>query len=110
MTRLMTGALLAATLIVALAAPAAAHEQKFMGTVSAIEGVHVHLTTTQKKDMIVMLHDKTKILRGKETQKAEDIKVGDRIVVITTDGKDKSGKTMLMAKEVRLGTAGTTKK
>ena len=110
MTRVMKGTLLAIALIVALAGPAAAHEQKFMGTVSSIEGVHVHLTTTEKKEMMVMLHDKTKILRGKETQKAADIKVGDRIVVITTDGKDKSGKSMLMAKEVRLGTAGTTKK
>jgi uncharacterized lipoprotein YehR (DUF1307 family) len=109
-TRLMKGTLLAFALIVALAAPAAAHEQKFMGTVSSIDGVHVQLTTTDKKDVMVMLHDKTKILRGKETQKAEDIKVGDRIVVVTTDGKDKSGKSMLMAKEVRLGTAGTTKK
>ena len=110
MKYLMQATLLALALIVALAAPTAAHEEKFMGTVSAIEGVHVHLTTTDKKEVMVMLHDKTKILRGKDTQKAEDIKVGDRIVVITTDGKDKSGKAMLMAKEVRLGTAGTTKK
>ena len=81
-----------------------AHEQKFMATVSSIEGVHVHLTTTAGKEVMVMLHDKTKIVRGKESQKAVDIKVGDRIVVITTDGKDKAGKAMLMAKEIRLGT------
>lgn len=110
MTRLMKGTLLAVALIVALAAPAAAHEQKFMGTVSAIEGTHLSLTTTDKKDVMVMLHDKTKILRGKETQKADAIKVGDRIVVITIDGKDKDGKSMLMAKEVRLSTAAATKK
>ena len=102
MTRLMRSTLLAVALIVALAAPAAAHEQKFMGTVSSIEGVHVQLTTTAKKEVMVMLHDKTKILRGKEAAKAEDIKVGERIVVITTDGKDKNGKAMLMAKEIRL--------
>lgn len=109
MTRLKR-TLLVLTLMFAFAAPALAHEQKFMGTVTSVEGVHVQLTTTDKKDVMVMLHDKTKILRGKETQKAEDIKVGDRIVVITTDGKDKSGEPMLMAKEIRLGTAGTPKK
>ena len=110
MRHLITGTLLALALVFTLAPQVEAHEQKFMGTVSAIEGVHVHLATTDKKEVMVMLHDKTRILRGKDTQKAEDIEVGDRIVVITTDGKDTSGKPVLMAKEVRLGTAGTTKK
>lgn len=110
MIRIMKVTLLAVVLIVALASPGAAHEQKFMGTVSAIEGVHVHLATTDKKDVMVMLHEKTTILRGKEAQRPKDIKVGDRIVVITTDGKHDGGKSMLMANQVRLGTAGTTKK
>lgn len=110
MNRLTKGILLAAALVIAIAAPAGAHEQKFMGTVSSIEGVHVHLTTTDKKKVMVMLHERTKILRGKETQRPEDIKVGDRIVVITTDGKHEDGKAMLMANHIRLGTAGTAKK
>jgi hypothetical protein len=96
------GALAILGLALVLAFPAAAHEQKFMGTVASIEGEHLHITTTEKKEVMVMLHDKTKILREKEAAKAEDIKVGERIVVITTDGKDKNGKAMLMAKEVRL--------
>lgn len=99
------GALAILGLALALAFPAAAHEQKFMGTVASIEGEHLHITTTAKKEVMVMLHDKTKILRGKEPAKAEDIKVGERIVVITTDGRDKNGKAMLMAKEVRLPAA-----
>ena len=110
MRRSLKGMLLALTLMFALASTAGAHEQKFLGTVTSVEGVHVQLTTTDKKPVTVMLHDKTRILRGKATQKPDDIKVGDRIVVITTDGKDKSGKSMLMAKEVRLGTADATKK
>lgn len=110
MIRIMKVTLLAVALIVALAGPAAAHEQKFMGTVSAIEGVHVHITTTDKKDVMVMLHEKTKILRGKESQRPKDIQVGDRIFVITTDGKHDGGKPILMANQVRLGTAGMTKK
>ena len=109
MTGFTTRVFAAMTLALALASPAAAHEQKFMGTVASIDGEHVTITTTAKKAVTVMLHAKTKILKGKETAKAGDIKVGDRIVVVTTDGKDKSGKTMLMAKEVRLGTTGSAK-
>ena len=89
-------------LALVLAFPAAAHEQKFMGTVASMEGERLHITTTEKKEVMVMLHDKTKILRGKEAAKAEDIRVGERIVVITTDGKDGNGKARLMAKEIRL--------
>ena len=110
MKTLVARSLLALAVTFALVVGTVAHEQKFMGTVSSIEGVHVHLKTTAGKEVIVMLHDKTKIVRGKESQKPTDIKVGDRIVVTTTDGKDKAGKAMLMAKEVRLGTPPTTKK
>ena len=110
MRTLVARSLLAIAVTFAFVVGSAAHEQKFMGTVSSIEGVHVHLKTTAGKEVMVMLHDKTKIVRGKENQKAADIKVGDRIVVTTTDGKDKAGKAMLMAKEVRLGTPPTTKK
>jgi hypothetical protein len=99
------GALVGLALAMALAFPAAAHEQTFMGTVASIEGQHLHITTTGKKEVMVMLHDKTKILRGKAAAKPGDIKVGERIVVITTDGKDSNGKAMLMAKEVRLAAA-----
>ena len=105
-TNRTTGSALAVLgLALALAFPAAAHEQKFMGTVASREAEHLHILTTQKKHVTVMLHDKTKILRGKEAAKAEDITVGERIVVITTDGKDRNGKAMLMAKEVRLPAA-----
>lgn len=100
--RTIGGALAALATALVLAFPAAAHEQKFMGTVASMEGEHLHIMTTQKKEVVVMLHDKTKILRGKEAVKAEDIKDGERIVVTTTDGKDKNGKAMLMAKEIRL--------
>lgn len=103
MTRLKR-TLLVLTLMFAFAAPALAHEQKFMGTVTSVEGVHVQLTTTDKKDVMVMLHDKTKIFRGKEAKKPADIRKDDRIVVTTTDGRDKEGKSMLMANDIRLGT------
>lgn len=109
MTRLMQHSLLALALVFTVTALSFAHEQKFMGSVASIEGVHLTITTTEGKSITVMLHEKTKIFRGKETKQAEDIKTGDRIVVITTDGKNEQGKAMLMAKEIRLGTAGAAK-
>ena len=108
--RALMRALMAAAVLTGMSTSAQAHEQKFMGTVASIDGPHVTITTTAEKSVMVMLHEKTKITRGKDAKKASDIKAGDRIVVVTTDGKDKSGKTMLMANDVRLGTAGPTKK
>ena len=105
MRHLIAGTLLAMALVFTLAPQVEGHEQKFMGTVTSIEGEHLEITTTEGKPVMIMLDGKTKILRGKETQKASDIKSGDRIVATTVDGKHKDGKTMLMAKEIRLGTA-----
>ena len=110
MRRRLIGVLLVAAVAISGAQALQAHTQKFMGTVAAIDGAHVTITTTDEKSVMVMLHAKTKILRGKETKKASDIKTGERIVVVTSDGKDKAGKSMLMANEIRLGTAGQTKK
>lgn len=69
------------------------------------EGEHLQMTTTDDKSGRITLGPKTKIVRGKETQKASDIKVGDRIVVTTVDGEGKDDHSMLLAKEIRLGTA-----
>lgn len=104
MTRRVKQVFLAMTLVLISAAAASAHEQKFMGTVAALDGVHLTITTTEGKSVMVMLHDKTKIFRGKEAKKPADIRKDDRIVVTTTDGRDKEGKSMLMANDIRLGT------
>lgn len=109
MTRLLIRVLMAAAVVVGVSPALQAHTQKFMGTVASIDGPHVTITTTDEKSIMVMLHAKTKILRGKEAKKASDITTGERIVVVTSDGKDKAGKSMLMANEIRLGT-GQTKK
>ena len=81
------------------------HDQKIMGTVAAIQVGHLEVKATNGKTSMIMLNEKTKILMGKMAHKVADIKVGDRVVVTATDVKDKNGKTMLVTKQVALGTA-----
>ena len=103
MNQLMIAALFALSVLV----PAAArghegHSDKVMGTVSSIAGNHVMVKTTAGKTVMVMVDAKTKITRGKETLKADALKVGDRLVAEGPLEKD-----MLTATAVRLGAANT---
>ena len=103
MKRVIQSTLLAVALVLGLASMLVAHEQKFMGTVDSIEGVHLQMTTTAGKPVMIMLDEKTKIRQGKVAKNAADIKAGVRVVVTTADGKDKDGKTMLVARQIMLG-------
>ena len=99
---------MALALAVALAPTAQAHrghDEKVMGTVASVHGNHLQITTTDGRSSMIMLNEKTKVLKGKAVKKAADIRVGDRVVVTATDMKDKDGKTMLVAQQVNLGTA-----
>lgn len=103
----MKKVLLALAFTLALAPLASAHEghaKKMLGTVTAINGDHLEITTAPGKSSTIMLNDKTKILKGKAPHKAGDIKVGDRVVVTASDVKGKDGKVMWMAKHIALGT------
>ncbi len=94
--------------LVPLASAHEGHAKKVMGTVAAIDGDHLEITTSPGKSSTIMLNDKTKIMRGKATHKAGDIKVGDRVVITAADVKDKDGKIMWVAKQVSLGSAPAT--
>ena len=83
----------------ALAPSVFAHE----GHLHKLMGERLQVKATPGQISEVVVNDKTTILRGAETQKASDIKPGERVVVMTTESKDKSGKTQLTAKEIRLG-------
>lgn len=49
------------------------------------------------------LGDKTKVLRAKAAVRISDIRVGERVVVVYTQTKDKTtGKTTIAVKEVHL--------
>ncbi len=81
------------------------HDHKVMGTVAAIHENHLEVKAADGKESAITLNEKTTILRDKAKLTAADIKVGNRVVVVATETKDKDGKTTLVAKEVRLGTA-----
>lgn len=92
----------------ALSPTAFAHEghlHRLMGTVTAVQGERLQVKATSGQTSEVVVNDQTTIVRGAETQKASDIKPGERVVVMMTESKDKSGKTQLTAKEIRLGKA-----
>jgi hypothetical protein len=83
-------AAMAAVLLALAAAPALAHpghDHKFMGTIAAIEGRTIRMTTTDKKDVSFEVTDKTKFIRSKKPGAFEDLKPGLRIVANVGDGK-----------------------
>ena len=83
-------AAMAALLLALVAVPALAHpghDHKFMGTITAIEGRTIRMTTTDKKDVSFEVTDKTKFVRSKKPGTFEDLKPGLRIVANVGDGK-----------------------
>lgn len=107
MTRTLIGCLLAATLVPAALAHEG-HDHRVMGTVSAIHQNHLEVkAAADGKATTVTINEKTRILRGKAVVAREAIKVGERVVVTYAQEKDGAGKDALIAKEIRLGTAGT---
>lgn len=99
-----------AVFILALFAPAAAvahpgHEHKLMGTITAIDGNKVSMTTTEGKDTTFSVTPTTAFKRGKAKGAQSDLRVGLRIVVNAGDGAEP-----LKAKEVQYAAPATTAK
>jgi len=87
-----------------LAGMAMAHggAEHIAGTVTAIEGDHVTVKTTDGKSVTVMVNPKTKYLKDKTAMTKADLTIGTRVVIdATMDAKMK----MYTASEVRLGVA-----
>jgi hypothetical protein len=89
----------------ALMAPAVvgAHEghlHKALGTVSAVDGQHVTIKTTDGKSLVVMLDKTTTVTRGKDKLSSTALKVGERLSV---DYMEEKG--MMMAHAIKLSTA-----
>ena len=92
-------------LCVALLTPMAAwahegHLHKALGTVSAVDGQHVTIKTTDGKTLTVMLDKKTTVTRGKSKLEAAAVKVGERISVDYMEENK-----MMMAHAIKLSTA-----
>lgn len=103
----MTKTLVALVLTMALASTALAHEghaHNVMGTVTMLHENHLEVKAAKDgKAVVVVLNDKTKILKGTTPASRTDITTGARVVVIYVQQKDASGKDYLAAQEVRLG-------
>ena len=78
-----------------------------MGTVSAVQGVHVTVKTQDGKSEMVMLGKATKYLVGTKAATVKDLKVGLRVVI---DAKMDEKMKMFSAEEVRIGVAATDTK
>jgi len=101
-TKTLTGAVLGILLM--LTAPVAVlahegHEHHVMGTVSAIDALHVKVTTKDGKTVSLAITPETKVFREKAAAKLADVKVGGRIMVETDGTADE-----LKAVSIQLGT------
>jgi predicted metalloprotease len=103
----MTRRLVAVAILVAMSAVVAlahgGHVHKIMGIISKVEKTQVQVQGTDGKQVIVVLNDKTQILKGTVKAALIDLKEGTR-VVIEAEGEP------LVAKTLRLGAAPATKK
>lgn len=89
------------------------HDHRTMGVVSVLHENHLEVKDKDGKTVTFTLEKATKILRGKKLMKVAEIKVGDRVVVVTRETKDKAGKKIVNVREVQVGVAAvptTTKK
>jgi hypothetical protein len=94
--------LLAMVVLVMLAAPAVGahegHAHKIMGTIASVRADRLDIKATDGKTASVVLNDKTKILRGTESVKTKDLKIGERIVATAMEQKNKT----MVATELRV--------
>lgn len=84
MTRRLTTAMLAVfTLAIASGFTMLAHEgheHTVMGTITMAAADHVMLKDTDGKDVTIHVTSDTKVTKDQQTMKAQDIKVGTRVV------------------------------
>jgi co-chaperonin GroES (HSP10) len=77
------------------------HEHKIMGKVVTIEEKKIEVESTDGKKVSAVLSADTKYLRDKAPAARADVKVGERVVIVVVEEKDK----VQNVKQVLLGTA-----
>ena len=96
-------ALLGAVAVAGLALAHEGHEHKVMGKVLAIDDKRIEVEATGGKKVSGVLGADTKYLRDKATVMRTDVKVGERVVIVVIEDKDK----VQNVKQVLLGSAGS---
>jgi hypothetical protein len=74
------------------------HDHKVIGTVTMAAADHVMVKTKDGKDVTIQVTSTTKVTRGKQAMKVEDIKAGTRVVVTALSEKDQ-----MKAKLIQVG-------
>lgn len=84
------------------AGPLAAHEggTHVMGTIKSVAEKSLTIETRDKKEVVVVVDEKTKFEKNGKPATPKDLKAGVRVVVDVEKGQSKEA---LMAKEVRIG-------
>ena len=82
------------------------HEHKLLGIVSMAAPDHVMVKDQEGKEQTVQINAATKFVRAKKPMKAEDMKVGMRVVVTAAADEDDD---KLIALSIELGPAPATK-
>jgi len=81
------------------------HDHKVMGTITMAMADHVMLKTTEGENVTIQVTKDTKVLKDKQAMKAQDIKVGTRVVVTAISEKD-----VMKAKEIQVGVVASPEK
>jgi len=105
MTTLKLLPILLVGLVLAPAARALAHpghEHTIMGTVAAVHQNHLAVKAPDGKTSMFTMNEKTRLWRGNARVRADAITVGERVVVTAIETKDKDGKALMIANEIRL--------
>lgn len=100
--KLDTLGLTIALLILLSALPLAAHEggTHVMGTIKNVAGRSLTIETRDKKEVVVVIDEKTKFEKKGNPATAKDLKAGVRVVMDVEKGQSKEA---LVAKEVKIG-------
>jgi hypothetical protein len=77
------------------------HEHKVMGKVVTIDEKKIEVESTDGKKVAGVLSPDTKYLRDKTVASRSDVKVGERVVIVVVEDKDK----VQNVKQVLLGAA-----
>ena len=77
------------------------HEHKIMGKVVTIDEKKIEVESTDGKKLTGALGPDTKYLRDKTVASRSDVKVGERVVIVVVEDKDK----VQNVKQVLLGAA-----
>ena len=99
MRKILATAVVGLWLATGIAAAHEGHEHKAMGTVAAVDAKHIEVADKEGKKTSFQLTPETKYQHGTMAAEASHVAVGQRVVVVYEEAKDKT----LVAHQVQIG-------